>query len=136
MVSDAKLVAALPPPVFGIATISGTSLYEGIIILFWIFGNTSVAILSEGDAVLCAAIRVARGSQQETRILLSWPGAEDIVTTVACGEVAGKVIKAGMLGHAGDLAFKQDATGLRAAFPAQKPCDFAYALKITGLKGK
>jgi hypothetical protein len=41
-----------------------------------------------------------------------------------------------LLGHAGNIEFKQDAAGLKVAFPAERPCDFAYALKITGLKVK
>ena len=41
-----------------------------------------------------------------------------------------------MLGHAGALAFTQDAAGLHVKFPAEKPCDYAYVLKITGLKLK
>jgi alpha-L-fucosidase len=41
-----------------------------------------------------------------------------------------------LLGHAGNIEFKQDAVGLKVAFPAKRPCDFAYALKITGLKVK
>jgi alpha-L-fucosidase len=50
------------------------------------------------------------------------------------GKAAGKVQKVEMLGHKRPLEFKQDAGGLKVAFPAEKPCDFAYALKITGLK--
>ena len=36
----------------------------------------------------------------------------------------------------GNLDFTQDAAGLKVKFPAEKPCDFAYALKISGLKLK
>jgi hypothetical protein len=39
-----------------------------------------------------------------------------------------------LLGHAGKLAFTQEATGLRVKMPMQKLCDFAYVPKITGLK--
>jgi alpha-L-fucosidase len=65
-------------------------------------------------------------------IFMAWPGAEGVVTSL--GQAAGKVQKVEMLGHNGPLEFKQDAEGLKVAFPAEKPCDFAYALKITGLK--
>ncbi len=41
--------------------------------------------------------------------------------------------KVELLGHPGRLAFTQDATGLTVKLPSEKPCDFAYALKITGL---
>jgi len=39
-----------------------------------------------------------------------------------------------LLGHAGNLDFTQDAQGLKVKFPTDKPCDYAYVLKITGLK--
>ncbi len=39
-----------------------------------------------------------------------------------------------LLGHEGLLEFKQDADSLKWAFPSEKPCDYAYALRITGLK--
>jgi hypothetical protein len=35
-----------------------------------------------------------------------------------------------------DLEFSQDETGLKVKLPIEKPCDFAYTLKITGLKLK
>jgi alpha-L-fucosidase len=39
-----------------------------------------------------------------------------------------------MLGHKGDLKFTQDAEGLKVAMPAEQPCQYAFTLKITGLK--
>jgi alpha-L-fucosidase len=45
-----------------------------------------------------------------------------------------KIEKIELLGHQGNLAFTQDAEGLKVKFPVEKPCDFTYALKITGLK--
>ena len=36
-------------------------------------------------------------------------------------------------GNPGDLSFTQSADGLHVKFPAAKPCDYAYVLKITGL---
>jgi alpha-L-fucosidase len=44
------------------------------------------------------------------------------------------VVKVEMLGHDGPLEFKQDETALRVKMPADKPCDFAYTLRIGGLK--
>jgi alpha-L-fucosidase len=69
-------------------------------------------------------------------IFLAWPGTEGVVTSLADGQSPGKVTKVELLGHAGNIEFKQDAAGLKVAFPAERPCDFAYALKITGLKLK
>lgn len=37
-----------------------------------------------------------------------------------------------LLGHAGSLQWTQDETGLTVALPAEKPCEHAIALKITG----
>ena len=48
--------------------------------------------------------------------------------------VKGKVKKVELLGHIGPLKFTQDGDGLKVTFPTEKPCDFVYALKITGLK--
>jgi hypothetical protein len=39
-----------------------------------------------------------------------------------------------LLGNKGELEFTQDASDLQVKFPAEKPCDYCYALKITGLK--
>lgn len=39
-----------------------------------------------------------------------------------------------LIGHEGDLEWRQYGDGLEVIFPEQKPCDFAYALKITFTK--
>jgi alpha-L-fucosidase len=39
-----------------------------------------------------------------------------------------------VLGHQGSLPFTQDAQGLKVTMPADQPCAYAFALKITGLK--
>ena len=67
---------------------------------------------------------------------MNWPG-ENRSTSPrwpAAKPVQGKIEKVELLGHAGHLQFTQDAAGLKVKFPAEKPCDFAYSLKITGLK--
>jgi len=64
-------------------------------------------------------------------IFLAWPQGEGVVTSL--GTAAGKVSKVEMLGS-GELKFSQDEGGLKVTMPADKPCDFAYALKISGLK--
>jgi alpha-L-fucosidase len=69
-------------------------------------------------------------------ISLDWP-ANNALTISALGEgkgLEGKIEKVELLGHDGPLEFTQDATGLKVTFPAEKPCDFAYSLKISGLK--
>jgi alpha-L-fucosidase len=68
--------------------------------------------------------------------VMNWPGEEPvIITSLASGKpVEGKVEKVELLGRDGVLPFTRDAEGLKVKFPAEKPCDFVYALKITGLK--
>ena len=71
--------------------------------------------------------------------VMNWPGDQAVITSLATGAKdlpAGKIEKVELLGHAGKLEFTQDAEGLKVKFPAEKPCDFAYVLKITGLKLK
>jgi alpha-L-fucosidase len=68
--------------------------------------------------------------------VMSWPGDAPVtITSLAKGApVQGLVKKVELLGHAGPLKFTQDGEGLKVTFPTEKPCDFVYALKITGLK--
>jgi alpha-L-fucosidase len=69
-------------------------------------------------------------------IVMNWPGDQPVaIASLAGGKPApGKVVAVELLGHPGPLQFSQDAEGLKVKFPAEKPCDFVYALKITGLK--
>jgi alpha-L-fucosidase len=68
--------------------------------------------------------------------VMNWPGDTQVnITSLAKGQpVQGKVKKVELLGHAGPLKFTQDAEGLKVTFPGERPCNFVYALKITGLK--
>ncbi len=64
---------------------------------------------------------------------MAWPGASALVTSLAAGDAGpGKVQRVELLGHAGALLFNQDAGGLKVTLPAERPCDYAYTLKITG----
>ena len=68
--------------------------------------------------------------------VMNWPANQPVtVTSLAKGQpVQGKVKRVELLGHHGPLPFTQDAAGLKVTFPPEKPCDFVYSLKITGLK--
>jgi alpha-L-fucosidase len=68
--------------------------------------------------------------------VMNWPVDEFVtITSLASGQpVEGKVEKVELLGRDGTLQFTRDAEGLKVKFPAEKPCDFVFALKITGLK--
>ena len=64
-------------------------------------------------------------------------GATLVIPSLATGQApAGKIEKVEMLGHPGTLEFAQEADGLHVKLPAQFPTEYAYALKITGLKLK
>lgn len=67
-------------------------------------------------------------------IVIAWPGEQGAITSLATGKSAGKVLIVEMLGVAGNAPFRQDTEGLKIKMPAEKPCDFAYAVKMTGLK--
>ena len=69
-------------------------------------------------------------------MVMNWPeDAPVTITSLGGGQpVKGKVKKVELLGHPGNLKFTQDAEGLKVTFPPEKPCDFVYSLKITGLK--
>jgi alpha-L-fucosidase len=76
-------------------------------------------------------------------IAQSWPGETAVITTLGTGSAAkfpdgklpeGNIKTVTLLGHPGKLQFTQDGEGLKVKLPADKPCDYAYTLKITGLK--
>ncbi len=66
--------------------------------------------------------------------LMAWPGASASIASLAAGKVPGSIRKVELLGHGASLEFKQDADALKVALPTERPGDYAYALKITGLK--
>jgi alpha-L-fucosidase len=69
-------------------------------------------------------------------LVMNWPEASTVtIASLAKGlPLRGKVKKVELLGHSGALAFKQDSEGLKVTFPAEKPCDSVYALRISGFK--
>jgi alpha-L-fucosidase len=69
-------------------------------------------------------------------MVMNWPQDGPVtIASLAKGQpVEGKVKRVELLGHPGPLKFVQDAEGLKVTFPPEKPCDFVYSLKITGLK--
>jgi alpha-L-fucosidase len=74
-------------------------------------------------------------------ILFAWPQGDEpaVITSLATGKApAGKIEKVEMLGVAKALTFTQDENGLTVKIPSPpiKPCDYAYVLKISGLKLK
>lgn len=62
--------------------------------------------------------------------LMGWPQKQAVIAPLATG----KIENVEMLGHKGKLQWTQDETGLKVQMPAEKPCNHAIALKVTGLK--
>jgi alpha-L-fucosidase len=66
-------------------------------------------------------------------ILLDWPGSEAKLPAlgVDASRLTGEIHQVTLLGHAAPLSWQRDGDALRVTLPAQRPCDHAYALKIT-----
>jgi alpha-L-fucosidase len=70
-------------------------------------------------------------------ILMAWPGEKAAITSLGSGQsLKGKIGKVELLGHKGELRFTRDARGLTVFMPAEQPCEYAFALKVSGLKLK
>jgi len=63
-------------------------------------------------------------------IFFGWPENGHVMIKSLAG--SGKAANVTMLGHGGDLEWKQDAEGLSVRLPDQRPCENAYTLKIDG----
>jgi alpha-L-fucosidase len=69
-------------------------------------------------------------------LIMDWPGDTAVITSLASGSKDlpdGKIEKVELLGHPGPLEFTQDSEGLKVKMPPDRPCDYVYSLKITGL---
>jgi alpha-L-fucosidase len=66
-------------------------------------------------------------------IILAWPGEEAVVRSLSpdLRLYAGDVENVELLGSCEKLAWTRDRDGLKVKMPVQKPCDHAFALKIT-----
>ena len=93
--------------------------------------------LPRGSGYTPRDIRFTTNGDTLYAIVMAWPTDEAVITSLAPGKgVQGKVERVELFGHDSELQFNQAADGLHVKFPAEKPCDYAYALKITGLKLK
>jgi alpha-L-fucosidase len=68
-------------------------------------------------------------------IALAWPGQQLTIRSLGTGSphAAGEVTGASLLGHPGKLEWSRNGEGLTVKMPGQKPCDYAYTVKIDGL---
>jgi alpha-L-fucosidase len=75
-----------------------------------------------------------KGDKTLYAFAMGWPADGKIVirSLARFPEVTGKVTGVSLLGYAGQVKWTHDADGLAVQLPAEKPCDYAVALKITG----
>jgi alpha-L-fucosidase len=53
------------------------------------------------------------------------------ITSLAAGKNLGPIGRVSLLGSRGTLKWERGAQGLAVRLPREKPCDFAYVLKIS-----
>ena len=80
-------------------------------------------------------VRFTRSKDREIiyAILMSWPGNGQTVTVRSMSKNAkpGLEIKnVSLIGYNGRLNWLHDHEGLKVTFPDEKPCDYAYVLKV------
>ena len=68
-------------------------------------------------------------------IMLRWPGEHAVIKSLAQGaEGFGQAKNVSVAGCKGTLECVQDVEGLKVKMPAEQPCDYVFALKITGIE--
>ncbi len=78
-------------------------------------------------------IRFTRQDQALYAICLGWPGESAVIKSLGSGSPssADQIESIVMLGSSESLSWSQREDGLHITTPAQRPCDHAYAFKIT-----
>jgi alpha-L-fucosidase len=100
------------------------------------FGEGALA-LAQGQSYTGKDFRFTTKGDALYAIAMAWPGEEAVITSLAKGKApAGQIRSVTLLGHKGALKFSQDDAGLKVKLPAEKPCEHAFALKISGLSLK
>jgi alpha-L-fucosidase len=93
------------------------------------FQGTSISKLGPQD------IRFTRNKANTVvyAIALGWPGSEAVIHAMGTSspQKPGKVMNVELLGYQQKLQFRQGASALHVQLPAQKPSDYAAALKIS-----
>ena len=88
-----------------------------------IYGTRAWTKASDGD------FRFTTKGKTLYAIDKKWP-VDNVAFIPTLASNAGKVKSISMLGHQGTLQFTQNEEGLKVTFPSEKPCEFAYSLKI------
>ena len=90
-----------------------------------IYGTRPWKIFGEGK------VRFTTKGQSLYAILMNWPGEQAVIPTLASGKHP-RIEKVSLLGHKVALPFAQEESSLIVSMPAQKPCEYAFALEIAG----
>jgi alpha-L-fucosidase len=101
--------------------------------------NTGKIWDSEQAVYTAQDIRFTRKANDLFAFLLAWPKeGQAVIKSLKAGSSvpAEKILAIRMLGTAGELAWRQDEQGLHVQLPAQRPCDYAYTLKIEQKEGQ
>ena len=66
--------------------------------------------------------------------VMGWPAKQAVIAALGTNSAhgVGKIENVELLGHGGKLKWSQEAAGLKVDMPAEKPCEHAVTLKITG----
>jgi len=67
-------------------------------------------------------------------IFSDWPADGISIASLSTTNSVGKISNVQLLGHAGALKFVQNEKGLKVELPPQKPCDYAWTLRIIGVQ--
>jgi alpha-L-fucosidase len=89
---------------------------------------------TEGKPFTSQDIRFTMRDNKLYAIALAWPGnSRMIIKSLATGAPAAprRIKSVRLLGASGAPKWKHSAEGLTVELPAEKPCDYAFALEIT-----
>ncbi len=75
-----------------------------------------------------------KGDNTLYAFVMGWPEEKQVTirSLAKLAGVTGQITDVTLLGYSGKLQWTHDTNGLTVQLPAQKPCDFAVALKISG----
>jgi alpha-L-fucosidase len=95
-----------------------------------IYGTRPWKQFSEGK------IRFTTKGEVLYAISYDWPAGGILINSLSTTNSTGTISSVALLGHPSQLEFSQDEGGLKIKLPAQKPCDYAWAFKISFTKPK
>ncbi len=102
-----------------------------------VFGEGPTKVLEGGftdarqEALTGRDIRYTTRGNTLYAVVLDWPGETAILNSVTPANLDGRqVVSIRLLGAAGELAWKQAPDQLLVTMPRERPCDFAFTLRI------